>query len=493
MHTFSRQEKIASCVKMLTEKPDFPSFSQHVQSILAAVDHDDVSPRELTGLILRDYSLSLALLRAANAHNFSGRQIVSITHAVALLGTEAVRHLASGLRIFEHFHDQPAGVRELMTLSILSANHARDLGKRFPDVKPEEAYLCGLVRNLGEVLAAYYLPAEYARILKLAQEHRQTLESACLAVLLFSFEDLGGAITRFWGMPDRVVLSQRGTFPKGISATSPHAHLLAAVSLGHQMTTAVYRSAPESGGAHLKNCLEEHYPWLPLKHAEVDEILAAAIPATQESLASTGLRLDELRLQEQTRRVLAAMSGANCGPSAATVTAEDKALERLTLERLTKEVCALVDSPSGFDLNTLILMVLEALYRGGGFDRVIFAFVNQHRTFIEGRIGLGEGADELIGQFRFRMSRGGGPVSAALHAKRSVVADARREDTSRIGPLFGSACFGLYPMVVADRVVGCIFMDSRNPRPSFKSRELHLFDRLRDSLASAFIRLRSEP
>jgi len=108
MSALSRQEKIANCVKSLTGKPDFPSFSQHVQAILAAVDHDEVSPRELTGLILRDYSLSLTLLRKANARNFPGRQIVSITHAVALLGTETVRRLAAGLRIFEHVHDQPA-------------------------------------------------------------------------------------------------------------------------------------------------------------------------------------------------------------------------------------------------------------------------------------------------------------------------------------------------------------------------------------------------
>jgi len=492
MSALSRQEKIANCVKSLTGKPDFPSFSQHVQAILAAVDHDEVSPRELTGLILRDYSLSLTLLRKANARNFPGRQIVSITHAVALLGTETVRRLAAGLRIFEHVHDQPAGVRELMTLSLLSANHVRELARRFPDVKPEEAYLCGLVRNVGEVLTAYYLPAEYARILKLAKERRLSLSTACLGVLLFTFEDLGGAITRYWGMPDRVVESQRAAFPMSISATSANAHLLAAVSLGHSMTAAVYRSEPEAGAAQLKACLEDHYPWLPLKREEVDEILAQGIRGTQESLASTGIRLNELRLQEQTRRVLEAMNGASGGQLPAQVV-PGSVEDGNTLERLTKEVCALVNSDSGFDLNTLILMVLEALFRGAGFGRVIFAFVNQDRTRIEGRIGLGEDADELIKQFKFRMSRGGGPVSAALIAKRSVVADAKREDTSQIGPLFGCACFGLYPVVVSDRVVGCIFMESRKPRPSFKTRELRQFDRLRDALVSAFTRLRSEP
>src|ERR1051326_1961984 len=138
MKELSREESIAKCVASLTGKPDFPSFSEHVRAILAAVEDDGVSARDLTRLVIRDYSLSLSVLRRANAYNYSGRQILSITHAVAMLGIEAVRHLAAGRLIFEHFHNKPAAVRELMILSMLTANHVQQIAGYIPEVRPEE-------------------------------------------------------------------------------------------------------------------------------------------------------------------------------------------------------------------------------------------------------------------------------------------------------------------------------------------------------------------
>ena len=488
MKVTSREERIANCVKALTGKPDFPAFSQHVQDILAAADDDDVSVQELTRLVIRDYSLSLNLLRRVNSCNFTGRRILSITHAVVMLGMEAVRQLAAGLLIFEKFHNKPAGVRELMTLSMLSANHVREIARRLPDVKPEEAYLCGMVRNLGEVLTAYYLPTTYANILRVAETGKRPLINACMDVQQFSFEDLGEAVAKYWGMPDRVAECQHAPLtPNG----SPHSRdmLLEAVSLGHLMTTAAYRMEPEAGAAQLKLCLQDHYPWLRLTKQEMDDILTTAIDATKASFAAMGIKVDELRLHAQTRKVLEAMSETTAGQNREPV-GDSQPEENNSLEKLASEVCSLLDSGSSFDLNALILMVLEAIYRGTGCERVIFAFVNQDRTSIEGRIGLGDDADALIETFRFRMSMRGGPVSTALLCRRSVVVDAERDKTNQLTRVFGCGHLGLYPIVVADLVVGCIYMESRKARPNLKDGELESIEQLRNSLASAIARLR---
>jgi HD-like signal output (HDOD) protein len=189
----SREERIANCLSSFTSKPDFPAFSQHIQKVLAAVEDSESTVSELTGLIIRDYSLSLKLLRNANIYNVSGRKILSVSHAVIMIGTEGVRNLASGLMIFEHFYKKPTGVRELMMLSMLSANHVREIATRIPVLRQEEAYLCGMVRNLGEVLIGYYLPGPYARILQRMVERKQTGSAACLDVLQFTFEDIGEA------------------------------------------------------------------------------------------------------------------------------------------------------------------------------------------------------------------------------------------------------------------------------------------------------------
>lgn len=138
-------------------------------------------------------------------------------------------------------------------------------------------------------------------------------------------------------------------------------------------------------------------------------------------------------------------------------------------------------------------MVLETIYRGANFDRALFAFVNQARTGIEGRLGLGDDVNALIKKFQFRMSPGGGPVTAALLQNRTLAGNNRQEDIRNIARLFGCAYLGLYPIVVTGQVVGCIYMETREPRPELTSGELRLLRQLRDSLASAIRHMRCGP
>ena len=56
--------------------------------------------------------------------------IRSATHALLLLGATATRSIVSSLLLFEHYEGQSAGLRELMLLSLLTANHARETSLR---------------------------------------------------------------------------------------------------------------------------------------------------------------------------------------------------------------------------------------------------------------------------------------------------------------------------------------------------------------------------
>ncbi|HLK63681.1 MAG TPA: HDOD domain-containing protein [Bryobacteraceae bacterium] len=485
----SREERIANCVSSLTAKPDFPAFSQHVQKILAAVEDNDSTVGELTALIMRDYSLSLKLLRTANIYNLSGRQILSVSHAVIMIGTEGVRNLASSLLIFEHFFKKPAGLRELMTLSMLSANHVREIAARVPvlRLRPEEAFLCGMVRNLGEILVGYYLPGPYTRILKRMAERKQSAPDAAMEVLQFTFEDIGEAVIRYWRMPEVVAACQQAQSPPGALRDSPESLMYAAVNFGHHLTNAVYRMDPKEGAEHLKACLREHSAWLPMERKDVEQILKSGLADTQESFSAMGVQLDELRLMSQSRAAVAALSETKTGEPVVQVPAtRDSDL----LERLAKEVSAAVDGSSEIELNAVIAKLLDAFHRGAGFDRVIFAFLSEDGTAMEGRLGVGTDVDALISKFKFRMSLSGGPVPVALLSRRNVAADAGEGEAGQIGKLFGGSYLCLYPLVVARQVIGCIYGDCPSPKTDLSSRELSTLEELRDSLATAMARMK---
>ena len=77
-------------------------FADHVRELLALTAAEEASLSKLTNLILKSVSLSAKMLRLANSvqYNRSGRRILSVSHAITLLGWEAVRDLASGMHLF---------------------------------------------------------------------------------------------------------------------------------------------------------------------------------------------------------------------------------------------------------------------------------------------------------------------------------------------------------------------------------------------------------
>jgi len=483
----SRQAQTNQCVRALARHPDFPAFSQHVQKILAVAEDQEASIAELGSLILRDYSLTLRVLRMANALNRSGQPVLSISRAIILLGIQGVRNLASSLMIFDHFHNKSAGVRELMLLSMLTANHARRLAGLVSGIRADEAYLGGMIRNLGEILVAYYHPAQYTKILTIVDRDKRCPSWACLEVLEFTYEDLAGAVARFWGMPEKIAsCTQYGSIMPGmLEADLFHE----AVALGHQMTTAVYRTEPDQSASAMQRCLRQHRSVFHLTPEDVESILGNAIGETKESFAVMGVSIDDLRLQAQTRNALelapeAGLAGTADGDGTA-------AHETSILDRLAVQTCALLSSQSDCDLNTLILSTLETIYRGGGFDRVVFAFLNQDQTHIEGRIGLGEGASELVERFKYRVSVSGGPVSIALLCKRTCLIDAAKDPMSPIPGIFGRQYVGLYPIVIGRKPVGCIYVDSALPRPDLTHRHQERLEEVRGALTEAIVRFQN--
>ena len=175
---------------------DFPAISNDALEALKEVPDDESSIQRLANIVLREYALTVKVLRTANSAHYrrTDKHIRSAAHAMLLLGAGTVRHLAASLLLFEHYRKRSPGLKELMLLSLLTANHARELAllRGLPD--PEEANLCGMFRNLGEVLVAAYFPRDYARILQAMEQRGCGQAAAAFEVLGFPYEALGEAM-----------------------------------------------------------------------------------------------------------------------------------------------------------------------------------------------------------------------------------------------------------------------------------------------------------
>ena len=455
------ESPVRARMSRILEGSDFPALSKQIIETISALDDDASSLQRLANVVLREYSLTLSVVRTANSVHYrrSGRSIQSATHAMMMLGAKTVRQLASSLLLFENFHRRSPALKELMLQSLLTANHAREVANKLGMEEPEEAHLCGMFRNLGEVLIACHFGEDYARIQTMMHDEGKSETGATKAVLGFPYADLGAEVSRHWGMPEAVVQGMRARASTSVSLSA------AVTAFSHDLTVALYNQeqTPDAAGVALEAVIERHSAKIKISREHVREVIASALNETRELFSSLHIPSDRMRfkqLSESARSAIGVAAFETGEWAAVTASSEDDALQ--LRDRLRQELESAADASSGTALGDVLLLALEGALRGGPFDRVIVCILDADKGRLVARSGLGEGIEALLPHFDFPMNIRGGPVVTATQQRapiylpndRSMNAiEARWAGTLRV------AQFGVFPIVVSGKIVGCLYVD----------------------------------
>jgi HD-like signal output (HDOD) protein/nitrogen-specific signal transduction histidine kinase len=158
------------------ESLHMPAMPQVILRFFNAAGGDSASMDELAELVLQDPALSARVLTVANSAAFRrGAEMRSIKQSLTVLGTSLVRTIASCSLVQSAFRRVPGSeARELAGFwhhSLLVAELARgiatELGVRGDEV--EEAYLAGLLHDVGQLLLLGGLGDAYGAILGRAE------------------------------------------------------------------------------------------------------------------------------------------------------------------------------------------------------------------------------------------------------------------------------------------------------------------------------------
>lgn len=483
-----KADKLPEFLVEIALAPEFPALSRSIEQVMLQVEAD-ASIQHITNVILKDYSLTLRILRTANStfNNRSGRPIRSISQAIMMLGVEAVREMATGVVLLEHFRKRSPGLKELILLSLLTANHAGEVADLVGYPRREEAYLCGMFRNLGEVLVACYHPRGYAAVLLRIQEERIPAVQACQETLGFDYDRAGKAVAAQWQIPENVRQCMSDQVVRLRRSPNTDVERLAAIThFAHKLTTAVYRREASGARASVNLLIDSLGPVLGLVHSDVKGIVERALEETSEIFQAMSVPLDHLRLMRQTEAALEEMEEEP--PEALGLEPGlEHEVEAETLATLLRDVTAQVDRGSPDDLGAITMMTMEALYRGGPFDHVLFALLDDSGYRLVGKLGFGESIDKVIHNFNFPVIGASGPVAAAVLKKTDVFVAGprdRRYDGTRFAQILGAPVFGMYPLAASGSVIGCLYFDRQEPK-NFDAAALAAIGALRDQLCRA--------
>jgi HD-like signal output (HDOD) protein len=459
-----------------------PPFARHAQELLAHTVDPDGGAVQLARVVLKDLGLTTQLLRVANSslYNRSGKRIISIPHAVALLGWDNVRNLAGAMRFVEHYAHGSPGLRQLMMFSLLTATHARQVAGSVGYARPEEAYVCGLLRNLGEVLIACYHGRQYASVLTAMQQDHVPLRTAAMQVFSFSFDDVALRLADAWNMPAAVRICLDG----GATATTNEQKCLASVtSYGHELTSALYRYAGDlkSDPIQLRTVVNPQGNLRRIPPSDLRRIVDCASEDTGQTFATLHIPLESLRLDEQAERARHVLADGAPTSLPLNLSGIDMAIQAAA-EGL--------DLPT-FEVSTYIQSLLEALTDHGAFERALFALMSEERNSIRARLGSGMAADEAIGLFSFSLARNDSMLNAAIKRRHDLWVDRKadlRHEGSQVFAALGAMHAVVFPVVVDDVVAGVLYADRKQTQPPAELRSR--VDQIRSLIAAAIARMR---
>ncbi|SPD73070.1 putative signal transduction protein [uncultured Desulfobacterium sp.] len=170
-------------VNQIATLKHLPSLPHILLKIISACNSDNIDMAEIARILEKDPSLSSKILRMVNsAHYGLPQKMESITQCVAYLGVNTIKTIAIGASISQALYPvQGNGLFNLKRFwrhSLKCAVLARLISKQIRHNNPEEAFLAGLLHDIGRLILWINYPKEYAELLSEYEDRPDLLLAA---------------------------------------------------------------------------------------------------------------------------------------------------------------------------------------------------------------------------------------------------------------------------------------------------------------------------
>ena len=185
---------------------DLPAMPWVVARVVSLTDDPNSSINELNEVICQDQSLTAKVLRLSNSAYYGySRRIATIVDAIGILGFNAIRNLVLAAHTYNILKREVKGYQiapgDIWRHSMTCAIAARAIAKRVRYPVPEQAFIAGLLHDIGKVILSVYVAEAYDEISRRVHEGQQPFSVVEQEVLGFTHAAVGGRVAEKWNLP----------------------------------------------------------------------------------------------------------------------------------------------------------------------------------------------------------------------------------------------------------------------------------------------------
>jgi HD-like signal output (HDOD) protein len=194
--------------KLLADEIRLPSLPESVMKVKKILADEEKGAADIAKVIKDDQTLTTAIIRIANSSRFNttGKETTNLAMAIQRLGGKQTFQIliAVSSKLMLQVKDKTlqALIRKSFQHAQMVAVAAQEIARLYSDPASEDAFLAGLVHDIGKPALVCAVPDE---LLKLPEAEMQS-------VLDTLHREVGGRLLSSWGLPAHLaqVASQYG-------------------------------------------------------------------------------------------------------------------------------------------------------------------------------------------------------------------------------------------------------------------------------------------
>lgn len=191
--------------KIVATTDDLPPMPNVTAKVVEMMSNPMMDEKSIQKVISTDQAMASKILKISNSDLYSfSKEITSLSHAISIIGFNTITSLVVASSTKSAFFKGKMGLKDKLIWehSLASGYGCRLLAKSILGAgKAEEAFLGGLLHDIGKIILSKKIPEQYNLIVQEAYNKTTPFFELEEKTLGFTHSDVGSLVAKNWKLP----------------------------------------------------------------------------------------------------------------------------------------------------------------------------------------------------------------------------------------------------------------------------------------------------